>query len=693
MSAPNSPNHPSDTFAELAHLYVRMYSRIADGAHVVIMTIAPDGNAVKLQIASRSGDCHESKRLKEAEFIKFKSAHTSTAGLSWATFFELIQKCFVDHSMEFTAGELRLNVKHERHTDAMPMAPFSVTYSIPVQKCEDYTSEWAINMMSYIGLRTGDKKEQEKIDGIAKEAKELEDEAVLVDRECGLLEETVKALEKEIGKLHRETDELGELLARESSTPNWKSVVELAPLDRVIVRAFNPKSLQDAEQAEYNKRLLRQIKNNWLKRMPKLRVAQGDLSPGSSCLNLSSAASSTSNSSFTSSSNPKPPESPSMGRRYSVATLRSSDALVEDPDSPGDSLSSSEKKLIELLEKVDLWEFSPSDFDEVSKRCEPRRHGVLFYLSFLAFQRFGLMSAFNLSEQKVLDWLSAVEAGYRREVPYHNHHHAAMTLHSAMYILLNGDLNNAACRCLPDFGILGLLMACIVSAYDHPGISNAALNATQSYSSCVYGRQSITQSHSVAAALELMKTQRFDFLDAFSPQKKHDLITLIQHLVLSTDLARHESFMTFVLDRGDLMAPLVGIQGNQQSLPKDTLSGSQQDKSSQAAPDPSSAIPEPLLDDATAVLSLVIKAADVAFATKNTYQYREASKAYYAELKNDVTALETFGVTASMPANEVVQLNLLAHVVSPLYSIIADYCPAMRFVGDEISSNRQLWRS
>ena len=154
-----SANHTA-MFAH-AHVFVRLHTRMQDGDHAAVMTVDPSGDAVLVTVMSRDCKTYEA-RVDADEMKSIKDTVHQNVDVSWAAFFDLIQRCFVDRALELAESslQLKLTLKHDRQSDLLPAPAFTTTIAFAVQLAspqEGAISKTVTSMVAYLSLRTGDR--------------------------------------------------------------------------------------------------------------------------------------------------------------------------------------------------------------------------------------------------------------------------------------------------------------------------------------------------------------------------------------------------------------------------------------------------------------------------------------------------------------------------------------------------------
>jgi len=171
---------------------------------------------------------------------------------------------------------------------------------------------------------------------------------------------------------------------------------------------------------------------------------------------------------------------------------------------------------------------------------------VLSRLAYRFFDLEKLFSHYKLNREKFLAYFRALESGYRN-CAYHNSVHAADVLQSVFYII--NVPNKETGRCLKDQmeqkDVLSLFLAAAVHDYDHPGYTNNFLIQTRHSLAILYNDRSVLENHHVAAAWKLLISDpKLNFLANLDPTLSSSIRDNTIELVLSTDMAQHNCYLT-----------------------------------------------------------------------------------------------------------------------------------------------------
>jgi hypothetical protein len=650
-----SANHTA-MFAH-AHVFVRLHTRMQDGDHAAVMTVDPSGDAVLVTVMSRDCKTYEA-RVDADEMKSIKDTVHQNVDVSWAAFFDLIQRCFVDRALELAESslQLKLTLKHDRQSDLLPAPAFTTTIAFAVQLAspqEGAISKTVTSMVAYLSLRTGDRREAEKIEELVRLDDQLKEDAAQLTAEAATLRDEIKVFRQQAQAAESQISELQTLLSSNSNADvagGWQEAIANATLSRLTCRV--PTAWTDRPLLHHNVRLLKSVKVKW----PFTTI-------------ITKGAPPTVGAGLNDTDQIKPAQEDSTDMALSVNQrpvrgehLRYCNIVPADQDSTLPALSKDEDDVFLELAQMDDWNFSVHEFDNLCRKASPKSAGALYYLGYAVFMRLGLCARFNMSESALLEWLAAVEAGYRA-VPFHNALHAADALHCVYYVLVQGEATKKVK--FTDLQILAVVIAAVLVDFDHPGsgITNDYLRKAQPcYASLLYPGQAVLESHHVAAGFELMKLPRFNFLECLPPTTRAELQSICSQLVLSTDINRHDAVMN-VANKAAQAADFGAQRG-----------------------------------DGGVLLSLILKAADTGFAAKSTSVY----SFWVNRMLKELAALADLEAKASLPVTGIaanasserksaLQLNHLNFIVLPAYACLSDLVPRMRVTGEFIRANKNFW--
>lgn len=182
-----------------------------------------------------------------------------------------------------------------------------------------------------------------------------------------------------------------------------------------------------------------------------------------------------------------------------------------------------------LLVDLNEWSFNIFKIDEATDGRP------IIFIAYAVFKNYALYESFKLEENVVRRFFTAVEAGYRRELPYHNNIHAADVMQSVYVFLLQDEFR----KNLQAHDVLAILIAAAIHDYDHPGVNNAFLINTKSDVALLYNDKSVLENHHIAGGFHLMTQQDRDILQSLPKDLALEIRESIIVMVLATDIKFH----------------------------------------------------------------------------------------------------------------------------------------------------------
>jgi hypothetical protein len=89
----------------------------------------------------------------------------------------------------------------------------------------------------------------------------------------------------------------------------------------------------------------------------------------------------------------------------------------------------------------------------------------------------------------------------------------------------------------------GAVVAALSHDVDHPGLGNSFLVNTKDEMALLYNDQSVLENHHVAQTFMLFREKEFDILSQYNVNDYRKIREIIIKMVLSTDMAVHQSSM------------------------------------------------------------------------------------------------------------------------------------------------------
>ena len=152
------------------------------------------------------------------------------------------------------------------------------------------------------------------------------------------------------------------------------------------------------------------------------------------------------------------------------------------------------------------------------------------------FQRLSLLETFQIELGTLCRWLMTVKKNYRPEVIYHNWRHAW----SVAQVMYSSLIHSGWGQALGPLTSLGLLVASLCHDLDHRGTNNSYQVVTNSPLAKLYSSSTLERHH-LNQALIILNLEGHKILDSLSPSQYSQVLSVIEHSILATDLALHFS--------------------------------------------------------------------------------------------------------------------------------------------------------
>ena len=152
-----------------------------------------------------------------------------------------------------------------------------------------------------------------------------------------------------------------------------------------------------------------------------------------------------------------------------------------------------ETEIKELLQTCPDWNFNVIELERLTdNKC-------LAHLGMSVFLRFQLHKTLGCSESVLQNWLTVIEANYKRTNSYHNSTHAADVLHASAFFLEQDTIKDM-CDGV-DEAIC--LIAAVIHDVDHPGKNSAFLCNSGSELANLYNDITVLENHHAALGFRL----------------------------------------------------------------------------------------------------------------------------------------------------------------------------------------------
>ena len=151
------------------------------------------------------------------------------------------------------------------------------------------------------------------------------------------------------------------------------------------------------------------------------------------------------------------------------------------------------------------------------------------------FDERGLLARFSIPVSTLTNFLGEIILGYRKETPYHNHHHCFDVLH-VTYLLIT---RCKADEYLESLNVLSIFVAALAHDLGHDGYNNAFHAATESDLAVTYNDVSILENHSAAQLFRILKKEDCNILKRLNSEEQTKIRSRLIDLILDTDAKNH----------------------------------------------------------------------------------------------------------------------------------------------------------
>ena len=182
------------------------------------------------------------------------------------------------------------------------------------------------------------------------------------------------------------------------------------------------------------------------------------------------------------------------------------------------------------LEGFHLWTFDIFALERLTD------HRCLSYMGMAILTRFQLHKTLRCSEEVLQNWLTLIEANYKRTNTYHNSTHAADVLHAAACFLEQEPVKEM-CDGVDE---VICLIAAVIHDVDHPGKNSAFLCNSGSDLAGLYNDITVLENHHAAFGFKLtMSDERVNIFQNLDRDSFKLIRQGIIDLVLATDMSKH----------------------------------------------------------------------------------------------------------------------------------------------------------
>eukprot|EP00929_Paragymnodinium_shiwhaense_P040967 TRINITY_DN2130_c0_g2_i1.p1 TRINITY_DN2130_c0_g2~~TRINITY_DN2130_c0_g2_i1.p1 ORF type:complete len:820 (+),score=119.48 TRINITY_DN2130_c0_g2_i1:72-2531(+) len=340
-------------------------------------------------------------------------------------------------------------------------------------------------------------------------------------------------------------------------------------------------------------------------------------------------------------------------------------------------------RALDLLDEAfESWQFDAFRLAAVTQ------NRPLSTLSAYLFEELGIVDHFGFDRIKLHLFLQRLERGYDDDVAYHNRAHAASVLHMMHAYLEHGGLASLVVGAVSDgtsvdksgkLERLACLLAAAVHDYEHRGVNNDFLVKTNDKRAVFYNDQSVNENHHVASAFALLRRPELNFLEVLPEADYRHLRKLVIELVLSTDMAMHNSILKSFTDM------------------LDTKVSSQQDAEADELPKSRTDFKPSCANDAFLLLKIAIKCADLGHLALDWKTHTKWVKRLEDEFFSQGDQEKHAGLPVSFLMDRSKtgvsdsQTGFMDFVVLPLFRSLANAAPLSAPALKVVEDNRELW--
>jgi cAMP-specific phosphodiesterase 4 len=197
-------------------------------------------------------------------------------------------------------------------------------------------------------------------------------------------------------------------------------------------------------------------------------------------------------------------------------------------------VTSHEMELEKVIGNVNSWGV---DVFRVAELVNEGR--ALTCITYKIFQEREFCKHFKIPNRTLINFLMTVEDHYLKDIPYHNHLHAADVTQST-HILLNSPNLDSVFTPLETFAAI---FASSIHDVDHPGVTNQYLVNSSSELALMYNDESVLENHHLAVAFKLLQNKDCDILANVTGKQRQTLRKMVIDMVLATDMSKHMSLL------------------------------------------------------------------------------------------------------------------------------------------------------
>uniref|UniRef100_A0ABD2VXR4 PDEase domain-containing protein n=1 Tax=Trichogramma kaykai TaxID=54128 RepID=A0ABD2VXR4_9HYME len=196
--------------------------------------------------------------------------------------------------------------------------------------------------------------------------------------------------------------------------------------------------------------------------------------------------------------------------------------LLKNPQDPDE--------LERLLQKPFEWDFDIFKLEKITNKRP------LYYLGSRLLLRYDLPTHLNCDESTMLNWLTAIESNYKRDISYHNSTHAIDVLQGVACFMQSESLRSI----LEPLDEIAALLAAAAHDIDHPGKSSQFLCNARDELAILYNDITVLENHHCALMFQI--TLSDDSVNIFKNcdrETYHKVRSNVIDMILATEMTKH----------------------------------------------------------------------------------------------------------------------------------------------------------
>jgi len=289
-------------------------------------------------------------------------------------------------------------------------------------------------------------------------------------------------------------------------------------------------------------------------------------------------------------------------------------------------------------------------------------HSVFLVAKYL-LRKWEFNSALSISEAVSDSFFQRMEIGYRSN-PYHNACHAADVCHSLLYFTENSEI----VKYLTGFDMIAVIIASLGHDLGHPALTNRYLVSNRHKIALRYNDSSVLENMHIAKIFKLLASPDSDILQTLVAEDWSHVRKIIIEMVLTTDMGKHFETLGKFRSRATNISDI-------------SLDNS---------------------EDKIFVLSMGLKAADLAHASKNDDLHKKWTDLVCEEFFNQGDTEKKQGQPVSMYCDRdntdipKSQAGFLKNIILPLYEAWAGFLNSPEVTVnclEQVKKNLVMWES